>query len=50
MPRLGEVVEPAQVERVDPWWRNVAKEERALPAAALAEPTELDPSVPWPID
>jgi L-ascorbate metabolism protein UlaG (beta-lactamase superfamily) len=28
MPRLGEVVEPALVERVEPWWRSVAAEAR----------------------
>lgn len=25
MPRLGEPVEPARVELVEPWWRGVAE-------------------------
>lgn len=49
MPRLGQPVEPSHVERVDPWWRSVAKEERAVPKPEPAlEP--LDESVPWPLD
>jgi hypothetical protein len=49
MPRLGEPVEPAQVDRVTPWWR----------AVDTPEPGELPPewpaltlpkSLPWPLD
>lgn len=35
MPRLGEAVEPAQVESVEPWWREVSALE--LDAGELAE-------------
>jgi L-ascorbate metabolism protein UlaG (beta-lactamase superfamily) len=43
MPRLGEAVEPSQVERVLPWWRAVGQEEAAPePIAVLpaGEPSE----------
>jgi len=47
MPKLGEPVEPAHVDRVDPWWRRVgAKDE---PADREGE-KRLGPIVPWPID
>jgi L-ascorbate metabolism protein UlaG (beta-lactamase superfamily) len=49
MPRLGEPVEPAHAERVEPWWRIVdatAREpEPATPAAIT-----LPKAMPWPID
>ena len=55
MPRLGEPVEPTQVEGVTPWWRGVAGlPERETPVAADAP--AIDPSQPpgapmlWPID
>jgi L-ascorbate metabolism protein UlaG (beta-lactamase superfamily) len=49
MPRLGEPVEPAHVERVAPWWRAV---ERSAPRQAIKEPTEarVPNSPPWPMD
>ena len=51
MPRLGEPVEPAQVERVTPWWRSV---ERAPARNAANTPptdeTQLPKSMPWPMD
>jgi L-ascorbate metabolism protein UlaG (beta-lactamase superfamily) len=56
MPRLGEPVEPAQVERVSPWWRQV---ERRTPREGVVEshepiqePRERGPSkyLPWPFD
>ena len=48
MPRLGEPVEPVQVESVTPWWRGV----EATGAAAQAEPppVTLPKNMPWPID
>jgi L-ascorbate metabolism protein UlaG (beta-lactamase superfamily) len=50
MPRLGEAVEPVQVESVTPWWRAVDMQ----PAAATPqkEPVveTLPKSMPWPID
>jgi L-ascorbate metabolism protein UlaG (beta-lactamase superfamily) len=49
MPRLGEPVEPAHAERVEPWWRGV---DAGTPAAPRAEPLPTPPPkiVPWPID
>jgi L-ascorbate metabolism protein UlaG (beta-lactamase superfamily) len=53
MPRLGEAVEPAHVDRVDPWWRvaSVAADSHAKHdeshADATAEGTE---AVEFPID
>jgi L-ascorbate metabolism protein UlaG (beta-lactamase superfamily) len=42
MPRLGEPVEPAQVERVSPWWRDVER----MPASAAAGRPQRTRSVP----
>ncbi len=33
MPKLGEALEPAHVERVDPWWRAISALEMAAPEA-----------------
>jgi L-ascorbate metabolism protein UlaG (beta-lactamase superfamily) len=51
MPRLGEPVEPARAERVEPWWRAVSVLEKrsAGPAAAEVAPEALPP-VGEPID
>lgn len=49
MPRLGEPVEPSQVDGVTPWWR--ACDERERDAAPVEPPTmTLPKSMPWPID
>jgi L-ascorbate metabolism protein UlaG (beta-lactamase superfamily) len=47
MPRLGAAVEPARVERVDPWWRQLAASPRhdapvedESPVAVLGEPID----------
>jgi L-ascorbate metabolism protein UlaG (beta-lactamase superfamily) len=49
MPRLGEPIEPAHAERVEPWWRVVdpgtPQPEPATPAA-----NPLPEAMPWPID
>ncbi len=49
MPRLGEPVEPAHAEGVEPWWRVVdgatREPEPATPAAIT-----LPKGVPWPLD
>jgi L-ascorbate metabolism protein UlaG (beta-lactamase superfamily) len=48
MPRIGEPVEPAHAERVEPWWRVVdpaRKPEARRPAEAGAPQ-----AMPWPID
>ena len=49
MPRLGEAVEPAHVDRVAPWWRGVD----AMPEEAGGEkyaPISLPKAMPWPLD
>lgn len=49
MPRLGEPVEPAHVESVDPWWRTVDTTARKPQPRAPAA-IRLPKSMPWPID
>jgi L-ascorbate metabolism protein UlaG (beta-lactamase superfamily) len=58
MPRLGVAVEPARVEKVEPWWRSVAALE-SEPRSKLAEGSEELPTLPpqadgngleWPLD
>jgi hypothetical protein len=46
MPRLGEPVEPAHVEKVEPWWRVVDAGREAPPDTTTTFPS----SMPWPID
>ena len=46
MPRLGEPVEPAHVERVEPWWRAVD----TVPVKLAMEPQTLAKATPWPVD
>jgi len=47
MPRLGEPVEPAQADGVEPWWRGVDAE----PLTAAAETAgSLPKAMPWPLD
>src|SRR5262245_37836953 len=48
MPRLGEPVEPARAERVDPWWRVVDPERRPEPVTPVAN--SLPKAMPWPLD
>jgi len=48
MPRLGEPVEPAQVERVEPWWRVVDAPGRAPKDSSGS--VELPEVMPWPMD
>ena len=53
MPQLGEAVEPARAERVQPWWRAVAQREKAETPSPAAEPvavTPADEAIGWPID
>jgi len=49
MPRLGEAVEPARAERVEPWWR-VVDSELPAPAPDTQPATTVSSAVPWPID
>lgn len=56
MPLLGEPVEPARVERVQPWWRAVAEQEGKEPTPQAAEPVplteagEANAAIEWPLD
>ena len=56
MPRLGEAVEPAHVERVTPWWREVDRRSPLAGGTDAPEPVQ-EPSasdtprrLPWPFD
>jgi L-ascorbate metabolism protein UlaG (beta-lactamase superfamily) len=53
MPRLGEPVEPAHAERVEPWWRVVdaaADTAARQPQPGTPEAATLPKAMPWPID
>ncbi len=53
MPRLGAPVEPIQIERVDPWWREVSMLEKRAPRVLHEAPLEAplqDPPLQDPID
>lgn len=45
MPRLGAPVEPTQVERVDPWWREIAALEKKHHARETTPEAEGEPVV-----
>jgi len=49
MPRLGQPVEPAHMERVEPWWRGVdtvaPAEQRVVPGRV-----QVPDDLPWPVD
>jgi L-ascorbate metabolism protein UlaG (beta-lactamase superfamily) len=47
MPRLGEAVEPAHAEEVEPWWRAVDGRE---PEPRTPPTTTLPKAMPWPLD
>ena len=51
-PRLGDAVEPARVDGVTPWWREVARAEHlADPGVAAAAARDDDEhAVNWPVD
>ena len=48
MPRLGEPVEPAHAQRVEPWWRVVDTIAQA-PEPEVSAAT-LPKAMPWPLD
>jgi hypothetical protein len=48
MPRLGQPVEPAYAEDVEPWWRVVDTGTRGPTADTSA--ITLPKAMPWPID
>lgn len=51
MPVLGQPVEPAQVERTDPWWRRVETRAGHTPAAEPDRPPKnLPKALQWPLD
>ncbi len=50
MPRLGEAVEPSRVERVTPWWRDVAARPAAVKPRDDEPPETVSPSMGFPID
>lgn len=55
LPRLGEPVEPARVERVDPWWRTpLRREDEASEPARERGQDDADErdtaAIPWPLD
>jgi L-ascorbate metabolism protein UlaG (beta-lactamase superfamily) len=49
MPRLGEPIEPAHAERVEPWWRDIDTVGRQPGPDAKREVT-MPKAMPWPID
>jgi L-ascorbate metabolism protein UlaG (beta-lactamase superfamily) len=49
MPRLGQPIEPAHVELVDPWWRPLAARAEA-PAQEAEEEPKLPAEMSFPID
>ena len=48
MPRLGEAIEPAFVERVDPWWRGIDTSTEPPKPETFSTSSTL--SIPWPMD
>lgn len=51
MPLLGQPVEPAHVERADPWWRRVETRPGPAPAPEPGpEPQHRPQALPWPLD
>jgi L-ascorbate metabolism protein UlaG (beta-lactamase superfamily) len=49
MPRLGEAIEPAHAERVEPWWRAAARGAAPRGLGSLVKGT-LPKTLPWPLD
>ena len=50
MPRLGEPVEPAHAEKVQPWWREVDTIAHAPDAPHTPATATLPKAMAWPID
>ncbi len=50
MPRLGEPVEPAHIERVQPWWRDVETVHAHGPAVSEADALSVAKTAAWPLD
>jgi hypothetical protein len=49
MPRLGQAVEPAHGEPVEPWWRAAAEGRRRRGLGSVVGGT-LPKTLPWPMD
>jgi L-ascorbate metabolism protein UlaG (beta-lactamase superfamily) len=49
MPRLGQAVEPARAEPVEPWWRAAAEGRRPRGLGGVVGST-LPKTLPWPMD
>jgi len=49
MPRLGQAVEPAHAEAVEPWWRAAAEGRRRRGLGSVVGGT-LPKTLPWPMD
>jgi hypothetical protein len=48
---LGQPVEPAHVERTDPWWRRVETKAGPAPVAEPDHPPKhLPKALQWPLD
>jgi L-ascorbate metabolism protein UlaG (beta-lactamase superfamily) len=50
MPRLGEPVEPVQVERVTPWWRSAGAPHAGDTVVTEAEALSVPKVAGWPLD
>jgi L-ascorbate metabolism protein UlaG (beta-lactamase superfamily) len=50
MPRLGEPVEPVQVERATPWWRGANTPHAGDPVVDEADALSVPKTAPWPLD
>ena len=52
MPRLGEPLEPTQVEEVEPWWRaaDTIAQGPQVPVPATPTASALSKAIPWPLD
>jgi L-ascorbate metabolism protein UlaG (beta-lactamase superfamily) len=50
MPRLGEPVEPAHVEQVEPWWRSVERAPTHAVRAETGRPKQVPQRPWWPLD
>ncbi len=51
MPQLGEPVEPERYERIETWWRPVAKlESPAEPETPQTVPSSIEEAIEFPLD
>lgn len=50
MPLLGQPVEPAHAEPIEPWWRGIEKSGAEAPRTVREDAVTLPSSVQWPLD